>query len=133
MVLVCEVPEPKVTFWLPSRTRREPMNKNEQNRVVAWRLKLLRQGSDMPRSVAQTCRHFGLSRKTFYKWRARHKSHGEAGLCDRPRVPQHFPKATPRVVISKILYLFAALSSSEGGTLRGTSHSDPLRNEPATG
>ena len=81
------------------------MNKNEQNRVVAWRLKLLRQASDMPRSVAQTCRHFGLSRKTFYKWRARYKSHGEAGLCDRPRVPQHFPKATPRVVISKILYL----------------------------
>jgi hypothetical protein len=38
------------------------MNKNEQNRVVAWRLKLLRQASDMPRSVAQTCRHFGLSR-----------------------------------------------------------------------
>jgi len=81
------------------------MNKNEQNRVVAWRLKLLRQASDMPRSVAQTCRHFGLSRKTFYKWRARYKSHGEAGLCDRPRVPQHFPKATPRVVISKVLYL----------------------------
>ena len=42
------------------------MNKNEQNRVVAWRLKLLRQDSEMPRSVAQTCRHFGLSRKTFY-------------------------------------------------------------------
>ena len=32
------------------------MNKNEQNRVVAWRLKLLRQASDMPRGVAQTCR-----------------------------------------------------------------------------
>jgi hypothetical protein len=25
------------------------MNKNEQNRVVAWRLKLLRQASDLPR------------------------------------------------------------------------------------
>jgi len=81
------------------------MNKNEQNRVVAWRLKLLRQASDMPRSVAQTCRHFGLSRKTFYKWRARYKSHGEAGLCDRPRVPLHSPRATPREVISKIVYL----------------------------
>src|SRR4029077_12613451 len=29
--------------------------------------------------------------------------------------------------------LFAALPSSGGGTLHGTSHSDPLRNEPATG
>jgi hypothetical protein len=47
------------------------MNKNEQNRVVAWRLKLLRQADEMPRGVAQTCRHFGLFRKTFYKWKAR--------------------------------------------------------------
>jgi hypothetical protein len=39
------------------------MNKNEQNRVVAWCLKLLRQASDLPRGVAQTCRHFGLPRK----------------------------------------------------------------------
>jgi transposase len=81
------------------------MNKNEQNRVVAWRLKLLRQASDLPRGVAHTCRHFGLSRKTFYKWRARYKSHGEAGLCDRPRVPHQSPHATPRAVVSKILYL----------------------------
>jgi transposase len=81
------------------------MNKNEQNRVVAWRLKLLRQASEMPRVVAQTCRHFGLSRKTFYKWRARYKSHGEAGLCDRPRAPLHSPRTTSRSVVSKILYL----------------------------
>jgi hypothetical protein len=26
-------------------------------------------------------------------------------LCDRPRVPYHFPKTTPRAVVSKILYL----------------------------
>jgi hypothetical protein len=35
------------------------MTKNEQNRVVAWRLKILRQANDLPRGVAQTCRHFG--------------------------------------------------------------------------
>jgi hypothetical protein len=39
------------------------MNKNEQNRMVAWRLKLLRQVNDLPRGVAQTCRHFGLLAK----------------------------------------------------------------------
>jgi len=81
------------------------MTKTEQNRVVAWRLKLLRQAIDLPRGVAQTCRHFGLSRKTFYKWRGRYKSHGEAGLCDRPRAPLHSPRTTSRTVISKILYL----------------------------
>ena len=59
----------------------------------------------MPRNVAYACRHFGLSRKTFYKWKARYKSHGKAGLCDRPRVPLRSPRATPREVISKIVYL----------------------------
>jgi transposase-like protein len=63
------------------------MTKSEQNRVVAWRLRVLREASSAPRNVAQTCRHFGLSRKTFYKWKARHKSHGDAGLCDQPRTP----------------------------------------------
>jgi len=70
------------------------MTKNEQNRVVAWRLRIIREANELPRGVAQTCRHFGLSRKTFYKWRARYKNHGDAGLCDRPRAP--LPK-TPRL------------------------------------
>ena len=81
------------------------MTKTEQNRVVAWRLKVLREASAAPRNVAQTCRHFGLSRKAFYKWKARYEAHGEAGLCDRPRAPHRSPRATPREVISKILYL----------------------------
>ena len=29
------------------------MTKNEQNRIVAWRLKLLREATEMPRNVAQ--------------------------------------------------------------------------------
>src|SRR5258706_12453996 len=81
------------------------MNKNEQNRVVAWRMRVLRQADEVPRGVAHTCRHYGLSRQTFYKWKARYKSHGEAGLFDRPRAPLHFPRATSRVASSKILYL----------------------------
>jgi transposase len=81
------------------------MTKNERNRMVAWRLKIIRQASELPRGVAQTCRHYGLSRKTFYKWHARYKSHGDAGLCDRPRTPLHFPRSTSRAVLSKILYL----------------------------
>jgi hypothetical protein len=43
------------------------MTKNEQNRVVGWRLKIIRQATELPRGVAQICRHFGLSRKTYYK------------------------------------------------------------------
>ena len=81
------------------------MTKTEQNRVLSWRLKVLREASAAPRNVAQACRHFGLSRKSFYKWKARYDAHGDAGLCDQPRAPHHSPGATPREVISKILYL----------------------------
>jgi transposase InsO family protein len=81
------------------------VTKTEQIRVLAWRLRILRQAAAEPRSVAQTCRHFGLSRQTFYKWKARYETHGEAGLCDRPRIPRCSPNATPREVVSKILYL----------------------------
>jgi transposase InsO family protein len=46
-----------------------------------------------------------VSRKTFYKWKRRYEEHGAAGLADRPRAPHRSPQATPRQVVSKILYL----------------------------
>jgi transposase len=55
--------------------------------------------------VTRACRHFGISRKTFYKWKKRSDEHGDAGLCDQPRTPRRSPKATPPEVVSKILYL----------------------------
>lgn len=85
------------------------MTKTEQNRVVAWRLKLMRQASESPRGVAQACRHYGLSRKTFYKWKARYQSLGEAALCDRPRTPHHSPRGTPPEVASA-MFPISALS-----------------------
>jgi transposase len=56
-------------------------------------------------NVAQTCRHFGISRQAFYKWKNRFDAHGTAGLCNRPRRPRRSPRATPTAVVSKILYL----------------------------
>jgi transposase InsO family protein len=80
------------------------MTKGEQARLTAWRLRVLRQAADAG-NVARVCRRFGISRKSFYKWKQRHAAHGDAGLCDRPRTPQRCPRATAREVISKILYL----------------------------
>jgi hypothetical protein len=65
------------------------MNKNEQNRVVAWRLNLLRQASDLPRNVAQTCRHFGLSRQTFYNAQSSTEPELERTDIGRPRLDWH--------------------------------------------
>lgn len=81
------------------------MSKAEKKRLVAWRFKVLQQATQVPRNVSRTCRYFGISRKTFYKWKQRYDDHREAGLCDRPRIPLRVPHATPRDVISKMLYL----------------------------
>jgi transposase-like protein len=81
------------------------MTNTERRRIVAWRFKILQQAMAMPRNVARTCRHVGISRKTYYKWKRRYDEHREAGLCDRARIPHRSPRATPREVVSKILYL----------------------------
>lgn len=81
------------------------MTKAEQARLVSWRSKILQHASGEPRRVAHTCRHFGISRKTYYKWKRRQAIHGDAGLCDRPRAPERSPNATPPDVVSKMLYL----------------------------
>ena len=66
------------------------MTKVEQARVVAWRLKILRYSRGEPRQVSRTCRHFGVSRTMFYRWKRRFEAHGEAAWptargrpCDR--------------------------------------------------
>jgi transposase InsO family protein len=61
--------------------------------------------SESPRSISRTCRRFGISRPTLYKWKKRRDEHGDAGLCDRPRTPLRSPNATAPEVVSKILYL----------------------------
>ncbi len=80
------------------------MTKGEQTRLMAWRSKVLQQATG-EQNVARVCRRFGISRKSFYKWKRRHVEHGDAGLCDRPRTPHRSPRATAREVVSKILYL----------------------------
>jgi transposase InsO family protein len=80
------------------------MTKAEQARLVNWRSKFL-QHAKATGNIAQTCRHFGLSRQAYYKWKKRLEEHGDAGLADRSRKPLRCPWATPPEVISKILYL----------------------------
>src|ERR1051326_5711143 len=80
------------------------MTKGEQSRLSAWRMRLLQQAAD-DGNVARVCRRFGISRKSFYKWKRRRAEHGDIGLCDRARAPHGSPRATAREVVSKILYL----------------------------
>ena len=48
------------------------MTKAEQARLLAWRLKIFQHAAAGQRQVAQTCRQFGISRKTVYTWKKRY-------------------------------------------------------------
>jgi transposase InsO family protein len=56
-------------------------------------------------NVAALCRERGVSRKTFYKWRARFEAEGLAGLEERSRRPHRSPERTPDRVEDLIIEL----------------------------
>ena len=56
-----------------------------------------------PVNVARVCRESGVSRKTFYKWAARYRAGGLAGLEERSRRPLSCPARTPGVVEDAIV------------------------------
>ena len=81
------------------------MTKTEQKRLWTWRFKVLQRAGEASRNVARTCRHFGISRQAFYKWKRRFDEFGAAGLYDRSHAPHRSPRATSAAIVSKILYL----------------------------
>jgi transposase InsO family protein len=55
------------------------------------------------KDVAAFCREQRISRKTFYKWRARFAELGVEGLAERSRRPHRSPGATPAAVEDEIV------------------------------
>ena len=57
------------------------MTEREQRRLENHRLAVLEHAVEVTGTVAQTCRYFGISRQTFYKWLRRYgariRLHGE--------------------------------------------------------
>jgi len=81
------------------------MSEQEQQRKVRHRLALLRHAHEVTGSVSTTCRYFGISRPTFYKWLHRYEQHGEDGLRDGSSRPHHIPGATKAEAVGKIVDL----------------------------
>jgi transposase InsO family protein len=81
------------------------MDEREQQRKIRHRLAVLRHAEEVTGNVAATCRYFGISRPTFYKWLGAFEELGEEGLRDRSSRPKFCPHQTDAEVVSKIVYL----------------------------
>jgi len=55
--------------------------------------------------VTRISREFGVSRKTFYKFKHRFAAEGVIGLKDRSRAPHHRPRKIPPIVEEAIVEL----------------------------
>jgi len=55
------------------------------------------------RAMTDLCRESGVSRKTAYKWVARYKKDGPAGLADQSRAPLSHPARLDVVVVEALL------------------------------
>lgn len=54
-------------------------------------------------SMSELCIHFGISRKTGYKWRDRHAAEGLAGLRERSHAPHRPAHVTPEDLVEQIV------------------------------
>jgi putative transposase len=74
----------------------------KENRTVDLRVQLMHDYNE-GHTISALAEIYDVSRKTIYKWLARHEEGGVAGLADRSRVPQHFPGKLTEEVISQII------------------------------
>jgi hypothetical protein len=59
------------------------------------RLLLVQHINELGWPPAQAAQSLGVSRATAYKWLARYRQHGQAGLADRSSRPHRCPHALP--------------------------------------
>lgn len=75
------------------------------DREVRRRLAVLRHAEEVSGNVAMTCRYYGISLPTYYKWLRRYEADGVDGLRDRSKRPRTSPNATRADVVDKIIHL----------------------------
>lgn len=81
---------------------------------IRRKLRVLNHAKDT-KHITNTCRYFGISRETFYKWKRAYEKKGESGLINSKPCPENPKLRTPKDTEEKILHL------------RRTYHLGPLR------
>ena len=67
------------------------------------RLLLVQRITELGWPPAQAAESLGVSRATAYKWLARYRQQGHAGLADRPSRPHRCPHALPAAQVRRVL------------------------------
>ncbi|MBI2669816.1 MAG: helix-turn-helix domain-containing protein [Candidatus Yanofskybacteria bacterium] len=63
----------------------------EQKRIQKLRLGWFEHTQEKTYNIAKTCRYYGISRQTYYKWLWRYNSLGKKGLVNQSKRPLNTP------------------------------------------
>jgi transposase InsO family protein len=66
-------------------------------------------------NLSELCRCFRISRAKGYKWLARYRGEGRAGLADRSRRPLHSPRRTAAALEAEVLRIREESNNAWGG------------------
>ena len=86
----------------PTRENREPITVTPTEIIYHRRVRVLDHAAQSG-NVSETCRVFGISRKTFYEWKALAERYGLDALLPKSRRTPQMPNATPTWVVSELL------------------------------
>jgi putative transposase len=91
-------------FWLDITKHHGKIRAVEPSREGKQRLNMLLWSETHNRNAALTCRHFGVSRDKFYRWRRRFEQAGAGGLEDGSHRPKNvraptWPRELERAVL----------------------------------
>jgi len=75
-----------------------------EQRDINRKLRVLKH-AEQTGNVSYTCRHFGISRQIYYRWRRAYDAHGKPALVNRKPCPVNMPRRTPAPVEELVLYL----------------------------
>ena len=76
----------------------------QEQRDINRKLRILRAG-EQSKNVSKTCRYFGVSRDSYYRWKRDYEAHGEKALINSKPCPENPTLRTPRPIEEKILYV----------------------------
>ena len=69
---------------------------------IRRKLRVLEHGKESG-NVSKTCRHFGISRETYYQWKRAYEANGEKALINSKPCPQNPKIRVPKHVEELIL------------------------------
>jgi transposase InsO family protein len=92
---------------VPTKESQGPITVTRDEIIYHRRVRVLEHAVEIG-NVSETCRIFGVSRKTFYEWQGMARAYGLEALMPKARRRPQLPNATPTHVIHELLALTIA-------------------------